>query len=122
MRRPAWRSWPPRRSPRGSRCGRTSIASRTSATWRCSRSTFPPASGGDGTLGVEGARPLSEAAEPIELQLLFDAALHPVRDPLARVDGRGGGWLGMQGRVDPRISLSVQIPVTLREDGDLSAL
>ena len=85
-------------------------------------SVFRPSSGGDGTLGVEGARPLSEAAEPIELQLLFDAALHPVRDPLARVDGRVGGWLGMQGRVDPRISLSVQIPVTLREDGDLSGL
>src|SRR6266851_1439728 len=84
-------------------------------------SLFRPASGGDGTMGVEGARPLPEGAEPIELQLLLDFALNPVRDPLARVDRRLGGWISMQGRVDPRISLSVQIPVTLREDGDLGA-
>src|SRR5216683_1312007 len=55
------------------------------------------------------------------LQLLLVFALNPVRDPLARVDRRLGGWISMQGRVDPRISLSVQIPVTLREDGDLGA-
>ena len=84
-------------------------------------SLFRPASGADGTLGVEGARPLPEGAEPIELQLLLDFALKPVRDPLARVDRRLGGWISMQGRVDPRISLSVQIPVTLREDGELGA-
>src|SRR6266851_4107048 len=30
-------------------------------------SLFRPASGGDGTMGVEGARPLPEGAEPIEL-------------------------------------------------------
>jgi OmpA-OmpF porin, OOP family len=85
-------------------------------------SLFRPASGGDGTVGVEGARPLPEGAEPIELQLLLDGALHPVRDPLAVVDRRLGGWISMQARVDPRLSLSVQIPVTLREDGDLGGL
>jgi len=79
-------------------------------------SLFRPASGGDGTLGVEGARPLSEGAEPIELQLLVDYASNPVRDPLARIERRVGGWVSMEGRVDPRISLSVQIPITWREE------
>ena len=82
-------------------------------------SLFRPASGGDGTVGVEGARPLPEGVEPIELQLLLDGALNPVRPPPPRIDRRLGGWISMQGRVDSRISLSVQIPVTLREDGDL---
>src|SRR5712664_3348225 len=79
-------------------------------------SLFRPASGGDGTLGVEGARPLPEGVEPIELQFLVDYALDPVRDPLARIERRVGGWISMQGRVDPRLSLSVQIPVTWREE------
>src|SRR2546428_8198011 len=82
-------------------------------------SLFRPASGGDGTVGVEGARPLPEGTEPIELQLLLDGAFNPVRPPPPRIDRRLGGWISMQGRVDPRISLSVQIPVTLRQDGDL---
>jgi outer membrane protein OmpA-like peptidoglycan-associated protein len=82
-------------------------------------SLFRPASGGDGTIGVEGARPLPEGVEPIELQLLLDGALNPVRPPPPRVDRRLGGWISMQGRIDSRISVSVQIPVTLREDGDL---
>ncbi len=82
-------------------------------------SLFRPASGGDGTLGVEGARPLGEGSNPIELQLLLDGALNPVRPPPPRIDRRLGGWISMQGRVDSRFSLSVQIPVTLREDGDL---
>ena len=82
-------------------------------------SLFRPASGGDGTVGVEGARPLPEGVDPIELQLLLDGALNPVRPSPPRIDRRLGGWISMQGRVDSRISLSVQIPVTLREDGDL---
>jgi len=82
-------------------------------------SLFRPASGGDGTLGVEGARPLGEGSNPIELQLLLDGALNPVRPPPPRIDRRLGGWISMQGRVDSRFSLSVQIPVTLREDGNL---
>jgi len=82
-------------------------------------SLFRPASGGDGTIGVEGARPLPEGVEPIELQVLLDFALHPLRPPPPQIDRRLGGWISMQGRVDSRFSLSVQIPVTLREDGDL---
>ena len=82
-------------------------------------SLFRPASGGDGTIGVEGARPLPEGVEPIELQVLLDFGLHPLRPPPPRIDRRLGAWISMEGRVDPRISLTVQIPVTLREDGDL---
>ena len=82
-------------------------------------SLFRPATGGDGTLGVEGATPLPEGVDPIELQILLDGALNPVKPPPPLIDRRLGGWISMQGRVDPRISLSVQIPITLREDGDL---
>src|SRR6267142_1275850 len=77
-------------------------------------SLFRPATGGDGTLGVEGARPLPEGVEPIELQFLVDYALNPVRDPLARIERRTGAWISMEGRIDSRISLSVQIPITWR--------
>ncbi|HYV66843.1 MAG TPA: hypothetical protein VE964_11415, partial [Myxococcales bacterium] len=82
-------------------------------------SLFRPASGSDGTLGVEGARPLPETVDPIELQLLLDGTLHPVRPPVPYIDRRLGGWISMQGRVDSRLSLFVQIPVTLGQDGDL---
>jgi outer membrane protein OmpA-like peptidoglycan-associated protein len=84
-------------------------------------SLFRPAAGSDGTLGVDGARPLPGGVDPIELQLLLDGALHPVRDPLARIDWRLGGWIAMQGRLDPRLSLFVQLPITLDASGDLSA-
>jgi len=57
-------------------------------------SLFRPASGGDGTVGVEGARPLPEGTEPIELQLLLDGAFNPVRPPPPRIDRRLGGWIG----------------------------
>jgi OOP family OmpA-OmpF porin len=85
-------------------------------------SLFRPAAGSDGTLGVDGAHPLPAGVDPIELQLLLDAALHPVRDPLARIDRRLGGWISMQGRLDPRLSLFVQLPITLDESGDLGGL
>ena len=85
-------------------------------------SLFRPASGSDGTLGVEGARPLPEGVDPIELQFLLDGALNPVRSGPATIDQRLGAWISMQGRVDPRLSLFVQIPITFREEGDFSAL
>jgi OOP family OmpA-OmpF porin len=84
-------------------------------------SLFRPAAGSDGTLGVDGAHPLPAGVDPIEVQLLLDGALHPVRDPFNRIDRRLGAWIGMQGRLDPRLSLFVQLPITLREDGNFSA-
>jgi len=85
-------------------------------------SLFRPASGSDGTLGVEGARPLPEGADPIELQFVLGGALNPVRSGPVRIDRRLGGWISMQGRVDSRFSLFVQIPLTFREEGDFTAL
>src|SRR5438270_535396 len=70
-------------------------------------SLFRPAAGSDGTIGVDGARPTPAGVDPIELQLLLDGALHPVRDPFNRIDRRLGAWIGMQGRLDPRLSLFV---------------
>ncbi|HWE25935.1 MAG TPA: hypothetical protein VG496_18510, partial [Myxococcales bacterium] len=84
-------------------------------------SLFRPATGSDGTLGVEGARPLPAGVGPIELQLLLDGALHPVRDPVDRIDRRLGGWIAMQGRLDPRLSVFAQLPITLREDGQFNS-
>jgi len=84
-------------------------------------SLFRPAAGSDGTIGVDGARPTPAGVDPIELQLLLDGALHPVRDPFNRIDRRLGAWIGMQGRLDPRLSLFVQLPITLREEGNFGA-
>lgn len=84
-------------------------------------SLFRPAAGSDGTIGVDGAHPLAAGVDPLELQLLLDGALHPVRDPFERIDRRLGAWIAMQGRLDPRLSLFVQLPITLREDGNFSA-
>ena len=85
-------------------------------------SLFRPAAGSDGTIGVDGARPTPAGVDPIELQLLLDGALHPVRDPFNRIDRRLGAWIGMQGRLDPRLSLFVQLPITLREEGNFGAI
>jgi outer membrane protein OmpA-like peptidoglycan-associated protein len=84
-------------------------------------SLLRPASGSDGLLGVEGARPLDDAENPLELQLGFDAAWLPVRlGPGARVDSRLGGWLQLQARLISGWSLFAQLPATLKESGDLS--
>src|SRR5207248_5556833 len=56
-------------------------------------SLFRPAVGADGTIGVDGARPLPGGVDPIELQVLLDGALNPVRDALARIDRRLGAWM-----------------------------
>jgi OmpA-OmpF porin, OOP family len=85
-------------------------------------SLFRPASGSDGTIGVEGARPLPERVDPIEVQFVLDGAIDPVRSGPVLIDRRLGGWFSMQGRVDPRLSLFVQVPVTFNEEGDFNAL
>jgi outer membrane protein OmpA-like peptidoglycan-associated protein len=84
-------------------------------------SLLRPASGSDGLLGVEGARPLDDPLDSLELQLGFDAAFLPVRlGPGARIDSRLGGWLQLAARLMDRWSLFAQLPVTLKESGDLS--
>jgi len=85
-------------------------------------SLFRPAAGGDGTIGVEGTAPLADDVAPIELRLLLDAALDPVRLSTARVSRRIGGWASFQGRLDHGLSVFAQVPVTLDEGIDLSRL
>src|SRR4051812_48748966 len=85
-------------------------------------SLFRPATGGEGTLGVEGTAPLAEDAPPIELQLLLDAAKDPVRPPPAQVSRRIGAWASFEGRLQEGISIFAQVPVTLDEALDLSQL
>lgn len=84
-------------------------------------SLLRPATGSDGLLGVEGARPPSDPAEPLQLQLGFDAAYKPVRlGPGARVESRLGGWLQLAAPLNRYASIFAQLPVTLRQTGDLS--
>ena len=85
-------------------------------------SLLRPASGSDGLLGVEGARPLSDPEEPLQLQLGFDAAYKPVRlGPRAKIESRLGGWAQLAARLNDELSLFAQLPVTLRQTGDLTA-
>jgi OmpA-OmpF porin, OOP family len=86
-------------------------------------SLLRPASGTDGLLGVEGARPTIPAENPLQLQLGFDAQYKPVRlGPGARIDSRLAGWAQLAARLEDDFTIFAQLPVTLHQSGDLSAL
>ena len=86
-------------------------------------SLLRPASGSDGLLGVEGARPMLGADDPLQLQLGFDAEYKPVRlGPNARIESRLGGWAQLAARLDDQFTIFAQLPVTLHQTGDLSGL
>jgi OOP family OmpA-OmpF porin len=86
-------------------------------------SLLRPASGTDGFLGVEGARPMLEGDDPLQLQLGFDAEYKPVRlGPRARIESRLGGWAQLAARLDDQLTIFAQLPVTLHQTGDVSAL
>lgn len=86
-------------------------------------SLLRPATGSDGLLGVEGARPPLLSDDPLELQLGFDAGYKPVRlGPQGRVESRLGGWAQLAARLNDDLSIFAQLPVSLRQTGDLSAL
>ena len=86
-------------------------------------SLLRPASGSDGLLGVEGARPPSDPAEPLQLQIGFDAGYKPVRlGPGARVDSRLGGWVQLAAPLNKELSFFAQLPVTFSQSGDITAL
>lgn len=86
-------------------------------------SLLRPASGSDGLLGVEGARPPQSPDDPLELQLGFDAGYKPVRlGPAGRIESRLGGWAQLAARLNEGLSIFAQLPVTLRQTGDVSAL
>ena len=86
-------------------------------------SLLRPASGSDGLLGVEGARPPGETSEPLQLQLGFEAGYKPVRlGPAAHVESRLGGWAQLAAPLNRHISVFALLPVTLQQSGDISAL
>ena len=86
-------------------------------------SLLRPASGSDGLLGVEGARPPDDPGEPLQLQLGFDASYKPVRvGPQGAIESRLGGWAQLSARLNSELSIFAQLPVTLRQTGDVSAL
>ncbi|MFL5391234.1 MAG: hypothetical protein ACJ79G_00200, partial [Myxococcales bacterium] len=85
-------------------------------------SLFRPATGGDGTVGVEGTAPLAAGVSAIEVQIVLDAAKDPVRPPPARVSRRIDGWAAFEGRLQDGLAIFAQVPVTLDEALDLSAL
>jgi len=85
-------------------------------------SLLRPASGSDGLLGVEGARPPIDPEEPLQLQIGFDLGYKPVRlGPGARVDARIGGWAQLAARLNDDLSLFAQLPLALHQAGNLSA-
>ena len=99
------------------------LALLVAATPDANLSLLRPASGSDGLLGVEGARPPFDPSEPLQLQLGFDAEYKPVRlGPGARIESRLGGWFQLAAPLDRHVSIFAQLPVTLRQTGDLSAL
>ena len=86
-------------------------------------SLLRPASGSDGLLGVEGARPPNDPHEVLQLQIGFDAQYKPVRlGPGARIDSRLAGWAQLSARLNDQVSIFAQLPVMLQQTGDLSAL
>jgi len=86
-------------------------------------SLLRPASGSDGLLGVEGARPPDDPGEPLQLQLGFDASYKPVRlGPQGKIDSRLGGWIQLAARLNDALSIFAQLPVTFTQSGDVSAL
>ena len=86
-------------------------------------SLLRPASGSDGLLGVEGARPMLGADDPLQLQIGFNAEYKPVRlGPQGRIESRLGGWAQLAARLDDAFTIFAQLPVTLHQTGDLSAL
>jgi outer membrane protein OmpA-like peptidoglycan-associated protein len=86
-------------------------------------SLLRPASGSDGLLGVEGARPPNDPREVLQLQVGFDAQYKPVRlGPGARIDSRLAGWAQLSARLNDLVSIFAQLPVMLQQTGDVSAL
>ena len=85
-------------------------------------SDFKPASGNDGIIATEGARPW-EAATPFDLKFWLDYAQRPV----ARsggigelVENRTGAWFTADLHVLEPLTLAIALPFTLNERGTLS--
>jgi outer membrane protein OmpA-like peptidoglycan-associated protein len=85
-------------------------------------SNFKPASGADGIVATEGARPWeSESVKPLDLKLLFDYGRNPVTRPGgALVEYRAGMWLSAEMHLIEPLTVAVQVPFTLQERGILA--
>lgn len=84
-------------------------------------SLLRPASGSDGFLGLEGVRPELDPELPLELQLGLDGSYLPVRPRGSRIETRLGGWAQLFTRLEGSLSLFAQLPVTVRESGEVSS-
>jgi OOP family OmpA-OmpF porin len=90
-------------------------------------SLFRPATGGDGLVAVEGARPPLPGEAKLELRTWTDYAVQPLSyvtssGQQALVKNRAAQWLGAQVHLIGPLSLAAQMPITLSESGDLSSL
>jgi len=103
------------------------VAARAQAT-SMDVSLFRPASGGDGFVSVEGARPPLPGEQRFEVRTWTDYAVRPLvyrsqsGSENVLVDNRTGGWLALQAHLLGPLSVSAQLPVTYSQQGDLSKL
>jgi hypothetical protein len=90
---------------------------------------FRPASAGDGAIGVEGARPPEDGETTWEARGLVVGQSKPLMfvpdgggQAQALIRNRIGGWLTGQAHVAGPISLGLQLPFLVQQNGDLSGL
>ena len=85
-------------------------------------SDFKPASGNDGLIATEGARPW-ESATPFDLKFWLDYAHRPVARTSAigeLIENRTGAWFTADLHVLEPLTLAIALPFTLNERGTLS--
>ena len=87
-------------------------------------SLLRPASGSDGLLGVEGARPPTDSSEPLQLQVGLDFGYKPIRMGLDGVshESRSGGWVQLAAPLNGYASIFAQLPITLGQLGSVAHL
>jgi len=85
-------------------------------------SNFKPASGNDGLIATEGARPW-ESATPFDLKFWLDYAHRPVARTSGigeLIENRTGAWFTADLHVLEPLTLAIALPFTLNERGTLS--
>ena len=84
-------------------------------------SNFKPASGADGIIATEGARPW-EASTPFDVKLWLDWAREPVERPGKGllIENRTGAWFVADMHLLDPLSLSIAVPFTIHEHGMLT--
>ena len=118
------------RGGRGDGWDRNHLVGRPRAEPISTSRTFRPAAGGDGYVGVEGARPPIDDDKDgrLDIKLWLDGTNKPLT--VIQEDGtnhalvrqRYDGWLSAQFHLNGPLSLSAQLPFLLGQNGDLSFL